>query len=143
MVKDVAVYMDFSPGEIGQATRVVKVHVCEHNMAHSIRLNPQPGDLSNCGFFVNERHESDQLEHPQDARFLDVIQRAQAGIHQHQPVVAFNQQAQCASSPMTGDAGVAGKAVEIVDAHFLMIHPISVLTILSFSQKTPGRCEPR
>ena len=122
-------HMHFRPGEIRQATGVVEVHVGQYDVAHIFRLIAQLWDLSNGSFLWVQRHDGDQFECLQNKGCVDVISSAQAGIHQHQTIIALDQQAQGSGLPVTGETCIAGEAIELVNDHFSIILEFEAMEI--------------
>ena len=103
--------------KIRQSPGMVKMKVCQNDMAHFLGFISQPRKLARNGYFgiPDRMHDIHKVAH--HARGILVIVKPQTGVHQQKSLVCLNQQAD-RSNALIGRPGKGfGKAVEQVDGH--------------------------
>lgn len=103
--------------EIRQAPGMVKMEVCQNDMAHILGFISQPRKLARNSYFgiPDRMHDFHKVAH--HARGILVIVETQASIHKQETLVRLSQQADC-SNALIGRPGKGfGKAVEQMDGH--------------------------
>jgi hypothetical protein len=108
--------MDFSMGEIGQATAVVKVHVGEDDVFYFLRFISKSLDLIDCRFLRVKWHEGNDAKELCKPCRVGVIFKAETCIYEHKSLIRFDKQADKSRFPVI-EAGIAREAVEDADGH--------------------------
>lgn len=113
----VLVHVDFGLRKIGKPATMVEMHVGEDDVLYVPRLVSQCSQAAYCRFGRIEGHDREDAKQPCDRGRLGIILQAQAGVHENETMIRFDQQAECSGFHFAGPAGVAREAVEKTDGH--------------------------
>ena len=73
---------------------MIEVEMREHDVAHIVRIEPQPFDLADGGELLAKiRAQQPQEEPAQPAAWIVHVARAEAGVHQDQVAASLDEQA--------------------------------------------------